>query len=157
MNQHTTFGWQILHGTGAALLETAAVIAASHHEWWDGTGYPAGLRASEIPLEGRIVAIADVFDALTSARRYKRAFTVREAVETMTAERGTHFDPELLDLFLADVDELVAVQRRFGDAGTLPAGGPQMAAAPVSSFDFRNPPYARPAARMMPSQAPKPR
>ncbi len=116
MNQHTTFGWEILHGSDSSLLETAAVIAVSHHEWWDGSGYPAGLAGTAIPIEGRIVALADVFDALTSSRRYKRAFPIDEAIEIMTAERGTHFDPELLDVFVSDLDEIVAVRRSFEDA-----------------------------------------
>ena len=115
MNHHTTYGWEILHGSDSALLEMAAVIAVSHHEWWDGSGYPAGLAGTDIPIEGRIVAIADVFDALTSLRRYKRAFSMDEAIEIMRGERGTHFDPDLLDAFFRDVDELVAVNRSFSD------------------------------------------
>ena len=77
MNQHTLFGWEILHGSDSSLLETAAVIARSHHEWWDGTGHPFGLAGHDIPVEGRIVAIADVFDALASRRRYKRGVHAR--------------------------------------------------------------------------------
>ena len=113
MNQHTTYGWEILHGSDSTLLETAAVIALSHHEWWDGSGYPAGLAGTAIPIEGRIVAIADVFDALTSTRRYKRAFSIDEAVGIMVGERGTHFDPDLLDAFFRDIDELVEVRESF--------------------------------------------
>ncbi len=113
MNQHTTYGWEILHGSDSTLLETAAVIALSHHEWWDGSGYPAGLAGPAIPIEGRIVAIADVFDALTSTRRYKRAFSIDEAVGIMVGERGTHFDPDLLDAFFRDIDELVEVRESF--------------------------------------------
>lgn len=115
MNRHTEIGWEILHGSTSPLIETAAVIARSHHEWWDGSGYPDGLRHEGIPLEGRIVAIADVFDALTSARRYKPALSLDRAAEMMTSERCTHFDPSLLDLFLGDVDELAAVQDRYRD------------------------------------------
>lgn len=119
MNQHTVFGWEILRGSDSSLLETAATIARSHHEWFDGSGYPFGVAGSDIPIEGRIVAIADVFDALTSVRRYKRAFSVDEAMATMLAERGTHFDPDLLDLFLADVDELLLIRRAFADVEPL--------------------------------------
>jgi putative two-component system response regulator len=115
MNQHTLFGWEILSGSDSSLLQTAAVIARSHHEWWDGTGYPFGLGGEQIPLEGRIVAIADVFDALTSPRRYKPAISVGEAIGMMVAERGTHFDPELLDLFVEDLDDLLAVRHAFAD------------------------------------------
>ncbi len=118
MREHTTIGWEILQGSESRLLETAATIARSHHEWWDGSGYPAGLAGADIPLEGRIVAIADVFDALSSARRYKPAYPIDRAVSTMQCERGTHFDPTLLDLFFADLDELSAV----GDPRAEPIG-----------------------------------
>lgn len=115
MNRHTEIGWEILHGSTSPLIETAAVIARSHHEWWDGSGQPDGLCAEDIPVEGRIVAIADVFDALTSARRYKPAFPLDRAASMMTEERGTHFDPGLLDLFLADLDEVADIRERYRD------------------------------------------
>ena len=107
MNQHTTFGWRILSGTRSRLLDTAATIAHTHHEWWDGSGYPRGLAGHDIPIEGRIVAIADVFDALMTRRRYKDAFSLEATVATMQDQRGTHFDPELLDLFLHDPEDLL--------------------------------------------------
>src|SRR3546814_18187388 len=110
MSTHTLLGHQILAGSESPLLELGASIALTHHEWWDGSGYPHGLAATEIPLEGRIVAIADVFDALASPRRYKRAFTVDEAVAQMRSESGTHFDPWLLERFLAAVDELLFIR-----------------------------------------------
>ena len=116
MNQHTEIGWDILHGSTSPLIDTAAVIARSHHEWWDGSGHPDGLRHEQIPIEGRIVAIADVFDALTSARRYKPAFSLERAAAMMSDERGTHFDPTLLDLFFADLDELADIRERYTDA-----------------------------------------
>jgi putative two-component system response regulator len=115
MSTHTLLGHQILAGSESPLLELGASIALTHHEWWDGSGYPHGLAATEIPLEGRIVAIADVFDALASPRRYKRAFTVDEAVAQMRSESGTHFDPWLLELFLADVDELLFIRSAHPD------------------------------------------
>ena len=115
MNRHTEIGWDILHGSTSPLIEMAAVIARSHHEWWDGSGQPDGLRGEEIPLEGRIVAIADVFDALTSARRYKPAFPLEQAASMLTEERGTHFDPALVDLFLSDLDEITAIRTRYSD------------------------------------------
>ena len=115
MNRHTEIGWDILHGSTSPLIETAAVIARSHHEWWDGSGQPDGLRHEAIPVEGRIVAIADVFDALTSRRRYKPAFPLEQAASMMSEERGTHFDPGLLDLFLSDLDELAAIRERYSD------------------------------------------
>jgi putative two-component system response regulator len=100
MKRHTTIGYEILSGTGADVLEMAATIALTHHEWYDGTGYPRELAGEQIPLEGRIVAVADVYDALTSDRVYRKAFSHEEAVEMMRAERGTHFDPQVLDAML---------------------------------------------------------
>lgn len=97
---HTEEGHRLLRGSSSSILDLAATIALSHHEKWDGSGYPRGLIGEAIPLEGRIVAIADVFDALTSDRVYRKAFTVQEAVAMMTAQRGKHFDPDLLDAFL---------------------------------------------------------
>jgi HD domain/B12 binding domain len=97
---HAEEGHRLLKGSSSAILDLAATIALSHHEKWDGSGYPRGLRGEAIPIEGRIVAIADVFDALTSDRVYRKAFPVERAVEMMRAERGGHFDPVLLDAFL---------------------------------------------------------
>lgn len=104
MRRHTTIGYEILSGTGADVLEMAATIALSHHEWFDGTGYPRELKGGQIPVEGRIVAVADVYDALTSDRVYRKAFSHEKAVEMMSAERGTHFDPEPLDVMLDLLD-----------------------------------------------------
>lgn len=87
----------------------AATIALTHHERYDGGGYPHGVAADQIPLEGRIAAIADAFDALTSDRVYRAAIGVPEAVEVMRADRGTQFDGELLDAFLTDVGALQAL------------------------------------------------
>jgi HD domain len=97
---HAEEGHRLLKGSSSAILDLAATIALSHHEKWDGSGYPRGVVGEAIPIEGRIVAIADVFDALTSDRVYRKAFTVEEAVAMMRAERGKHFDPVLLDAFL---------------------------------------------------------
>ena len=97
---HAEEGHRLLKGSSSAILNLAATIALSHHEKWDGSGYPRGIVGEAIPIEGRIVAIADVFDALTSDRVYRKAFTVEEAVEMMRSERGRHFDPVLLDAFL---------------------------------------------------------
>lgn len=97
---HTEEGHRLLRGSSSSILDLAASIALSHHEKWDGGGYPRGLVGETIPIEGRIVAIADVFDALTSDRVYRKAFPVEEAVAMMTAQRGRHFDPTLLDAFL---------------------------------------------------------
>jgi putative two-component system response regulator len=109
MRRHPMIGSEILAGSDSELLELGGLIALTHHERWDGTGYPQGLVGDRIPFEGRIVAIADVFDALTSERSYKPAFEVDHAVAIMTEESGTHFDPDLLDIFLGVVDEVVGL------------------------------------------------
>lgn len=106
IKRHTLVGHEILAGSGSPLLELAARIALSHHERWDGTGYPEGLRGEEIPLQARIAAIADVFDALISDRPYRAALSIDEAVAILEEGRGRHFDPALLDAFIAAVDSL---------------------------------------------------
>jgi putative two-component system response regulator len=117
MNTHTVLGHQILSGSESPLLELGATIALTHHERWDGAGYPHGTAGEAIPLAGRIVAIADVFDALASPRRYKRAMSMEETVAHLRAERGRHFDPELLDLFLDGLDELLFIRSAHPDPG----------------------------------------
>jgi methanogenic corrinoid protein MtbC1 len=97
---HAEEGYRLVRGSSSAILEMAATIALSHQEKWDGTGYPRGVKGEAIPIEGRIVAIADVFDALTSDRVYRKAFPVEEAVKIMREQRGRHFDPVLLDAFM---------------------------------------------------------
>jgi methanogenic corrinoid protein MtbC1 len=97
---HAEEGHRLLRGSSSTILDMAATIALSHHEKWDGSGYPRGLAGEDIPLEGRIVAVADVFDALTSDRVYRLAFPVEQAIELMIEGRGRHFDPVLLDAFL---------------------------------------------------------
>jgi putative two-component system response regulator len=116
MERHTTIGHEILSGSGSALLELAATIALTHHEKFDGTGYPRRLAGSEIPLEGRVTAIADVFDALTSERSYRAAFALEDALQMMTEERGGHFDPHLLDLFMQSTDDVIQIRSEFADA-----------------------------------------
>ncbi len=109
MNRHAEIGHRILAGSESPLLQMAASIAHTHHEWWDGGGYPRMLRGTDIPIEGRIVAIADVFDALTSKRRYKDTMTFEEAELLMRAERGGHFDPELIEVFFGLRPEIEAI------------------------------------------------
>jgi putative two-component system response regulator len=101
MERHTTIGAELLAGSRSTLVQAAEVIARSHHERWDGTGYPAGLAGEEIPLAGRICAICDVFDALISNRPYKAAWPVELALEEIRQQGGRHFDPRLTELFLA--------------------------------------------------------
>jgi cyclic di-GMP phosphodiesterase len=97
------------------ILEMAQRIALTHHEWWDGSGYPLGLEGESIPLEGRITAVADVFDALTSKRCYKQAYGVEESLTVMEEERGTHFDSTVLDAFLDQRPKIVDILRAHGD------------------------------------------
>ena len=97
---HAEEGHRLVRGSSSSILDMAATIALSHQEKWDGSGYPRGLAGEEIPIEGRIVAVADVFDALTSDRVYRKAFSVEEAVKMMREERGHHFDPMVLDAFM---------------------------------------------------------
>lgn len=94
------------------MLQLAAEVARTHHERWDGGGYPHGLAGDEIPLSGRIVAIADVFDALTSKRCYKPAFPLDKTRAIMAGGRGQHFDPALLDLFWSHIDEFMAIRAK---------------------------------------------
>jgi putative two-component system response regulator len=113
MKQHPVIGHQILSDSNSPLLQMAATIALSHHEKYDGSGYPLKQKADAIPLVGRIVAVADVFDALTSARPYKAAWEFDRAVSFMREQRGLHFDPQCVDVFLDRLDEVQAVRRRF--------------------------------------------
>jgi putative two-component system response regulator len=115
MRSHTTIGGEILAHSGFPLLDLARSIALTHHEHWDGTGYPAGLRGEAIPLAGRIVAIADVFDAITSERRYKPAWLVDRAVAFIRGLAGRQFDPRLVDLFVRELPAIIDIKRRFED------------------------------------------
>lgn len=90
-------------------------IAITHHEKWDGSGYPDGRRGEEIPLVGRIVAVADVFDALTSARPYKPAWSVERALEYLSAQRGLHFEPRLVDIFPGHLDAFLSIRERYAE------------------------------------------
>ncbi len=113
MNQHPMLGAAILGQSRIPLFQLAAEVALSHHERWDGSGYPAGRRGLEIPLSGRIVAIVDFFDALTMDRCYRPAFGDDEALEMLSAERGRAFDPDLVDLFLSRAHKMIALRNRI--------------------------------------------
>jgi response regulator RpfG family c-di-GMP phosphodiesterase len=115
IERHAELGFQLLTNSTSPLLNLAANIALTHHEHWDGTGYPRRLRGDEIPIEGRITAIADVFDALTSNRVYRPALAIEEALSMMEEERGKHFDPALVDLFLEARDEFISIRDRHPD------------------------------------------
>jgi len=103
---HAQLGYDLLRGSSSPVLDLAATIAWTHHEKFDGSGYPRGLAGEDIPIEGRIVAIVDVFDALTSNRVYRPAFPMQEALAMMARDRGTHFDPRLLDVFFDAIGEM---------------------------------------------------
>ncbi|ATC81872.1 response regulator [Pseudoalteromonas agarivorans] len=113
MKQHAAIGAQILANSSSPLLQLAHKLALEHHEKWDGSGYPNGLKGEQISVEGRIVAIADVFDALTSKRPYKEAWGVEEALEHMQAQAGKHFDPHLINLFVNKLDAIIAIKNTY--------------------------------------------
>jgi len=113
MRQHPQIGVDILGGQTCPLLNMARSIAISHHEKWDGSGYPNGLKGEDIPLHGRIAAIADVFDALTTQRPYKDAWPVEQALNLLKEESGKHFDPKLVELFMASLPEILEIKKTF--------------------------------------------
>ena len=115
MKRHCDIGHRILSGSNSELLNTAATIALTHHERIDGAGYPHGLQGEEIPIEGRIAAIADVFDALTSDKVYRKAIPMTKAIEILKEGRGTQFDATLLDLFLAEKGRILGIKERYAD------------------------------------------
>lgn len=110
METHVLLGAGILEGAWHPLLQTAHEIALTHHEAWDGSGYPNGLKGEEIPLEGRIAAVCDTFDALTSERPYKEAWPVAEAVKEIVRQSGKRFDPRVVEAFVEIVPKLVAIR-----------------------------------------------
>ncbi len=113
--RHVQMGASILNAVESPLLAMASQIAMTHHEKWDGSGYPFGLVGEQIPLEGRITAVADVFDALSSQRPYKPAFPLEKCYAILMDGRGSHFDPRVLDAFLHHRDEAIAIQRQYAD------------------------------------------
>ncbi|MEZ8824437.1 HD-GYP domain-containing protein [Vibrio amylolyticus] len=116
MQTHVDIGVDILGDTaGSRLLEMAVQVAQSHHEKWNGKGYPQGLVGEDIPLVARVATIADVFDALTSERPYKEAWSVERAVSLLKEEKGQHFDPNLVDLFIGKLDEILEIKTKFKD------------------------------------------
>jgi putative two-component system response regulator len=112
---HCRIGHQIIGNNQTRLLKTAATVALTHHEQWDGTGYPQELKGDAIPLFGRIVAVADMYDALTSERPYKRPWPVADAVKEIISCRDRHFDPEIVDAFVRALPEIIVVQQQFTD------------------------------------------
>jgi len=116
MKTHTTIGANILDKSKSYIISMGKEIAISHHEKWDGSGYPNQLKNEQIPLPGRIVAVADVFDALASERPYKKAFSIEKSLNIMKSERAKHFDPEILDLFIDHIDEVITIRNETTQA-----------------------------------------
>lgn len=115
MEQHTEIGARIIGEHDNPLLDMARTVALTHHEKWDGTGYPRGIKGNNIPLVGRIVAVADVFDALVSKRPYKKAWPFGNAVAEIKKESGKHFDPGLVDVFVANLDKIIELAKLNAD------------------------------------------
>lgn len=115
IQEHSTIGYRILADAQSELLRLGASIAYTHHEKFDGSGYPRGLKNTEIPIEGRIAAICDVFDALTTDRVYKDAIPVDKALDILKEGRGSHFDPQLLDIFLDNLDDVLLIKEKCAD------------------------------------------
>ncbi|MBF0118900.1 MAG: two-component system response regulator [Desulfobacterales bacterium] len=115
MKSHTVIGSELLGGHHSKLLRIAQIIALTHHEKWDGSGYPRGIKSEEIPIEGRVVALCDVFDALTSKRPYKKPWTVEEAIAEINKQKGKHFDPKLVELFNSIIPEILSIKERLAD------------------------------------------
>jgi putative two-component system response regulator len=116
MRRHPEIGADIIGQHSDELLQTARMIALCHHEKWDGSGYPAGLKGEEIPLMARIVALADVFDALTTVRPYKRAWSVEEAVSFIESQAGSHFDPALIEPFQRVLPDILRIREEFSES-----------------------------------------
>ncbi|WP_215396876.1 response regulator [Rheinheimera oceanensis] len=115
MQQHPLIGAEIIGECDSELLRMAKVVALYHHEKWDGSGYPHGLAGEAIPLEARIVAVSDVFDALTSARPYKQAWSIEETLQYMRTQKGRHFEPRLVDLLEQHLPDILAIRQRWAE------------------------------------------
>lgn len=120
MKTHTTLGYEMLVDSESPFLQLGAEVALCHHEKWDGSGYPSGLKGEDIPLSGRIVAIADVFDALCSRRCYKASWPLEEVLKTLQDSAGQHFDPHLVKIFLENIEEVLDIQQRFSAGAQAP-------------------------------------
>ena len=113
MKQHTTYGAKILADSKSGILKLSEEIALTHHEKFDGTGYPNGIKGEDIPWSGRIVALADVFDALVSRRRYKEAWPIEEVVNYIKELSGKHFDPRVVEAFEQSLEEILKIKEKF--------------------------------------------
>ena len=115
MKTHTIIGYDILKNRSSKYLKKGSIVALSHHERYDGLGYPNGLKGNEIPIEGRIVAIADVFDALLMKRSYKNSWSIEEAIDYIKGKSGTQFDPYLVDRYIDNIEEIRRISYEFKD------------------------------------------
>ncbi|MCU7834363.1 MAG: response regulator [gamma proteobacterium symbiont of Taylorina sp.] len=115
MKTHTTIGFDLLKNHASEIVALAQSIALNHHEKWDGSGYPGGLKGDEIPIEARIASICDVFDALTSARPYKKPWPVEDVTVFIKENSGSHFDPQITDIFIQIIPELVILRKQYSD------------------------------------------
>jgi hypothetical protein len=115
MKDHTRIGAAILKHAQSGVMNVAKIVALNHHEKWDGSGFPDGVSGEDIPIEGRIVAICDVFDALVSSRSYKKSWSDTEAIDFLTQNAGTHFDPWLVELFIQNIPKINAFSYRLED------------------------------------------
>jgi putative two-component system response regulator len=115
MKHHAIYGYELLQGSSSRVLQAGAEIARGHHEKFDGSGYPSGIGGTEIPIFSRIVAVADVFDALTSERPYKKAWTLEASVDFLVAGSGRHFDPQCVQAFLNVWDEVLDIRARYSE------------------------------------------
>jgi two-component system response regulator RpfG len=118
METHTTIGHNILQGSKSPYLNLGATIALSHHEWFDGTGYPHGLKGQKIPIEARIVAVADVLDALTTSRPYKSSWSMEDSLDLIKKTAGTHFDPDCVKALLSIEESIRNIYNELHDVPT---------------------------------------
>jgi putative two-component system response regulator len=116
MKRHASIGCELLQGSSSRVLQAGAAIAKGHHEKFDGTGYPDGIKGTDIPIFSRIVAVADVFDALTSERPYKKAWEIEAAVDFLNNGAGSHFDPDCVRAFLNAWEDVLAVREKYSEA-----------------------------------------
>lgn len=115
MRQHTLIGARILENSKTEFIKRGEIIALTHHEWWNGQGYPKGLKGKDIPLEGRIIAVADVFDALTTKRPYKEPFPLDVSFRIIAENKGRQFDPEVVDAFFSIKNEILKIRKQYSD------------------------------------------
>lgn len=116
MKEHAKIGWKMLNGSNLEIMQLSALIAYQHHEKWNGKGYPNGLKGNDIHIFGRMVALADVFDALGSDRCYKKSWPLEKVLDLLHTERGEHFDPDLIDIFFKNLDGFLVIREKFPDA-----------------------------------------